>query len=94
MGFSISGDGYLPVRREAQCVPKFRNCLTEANAGVGTLATMQSNQLWCGLAVQNDFTIVGLSKCRQNRAFTGIVLDDILASGDARVRRGMSEIDI
>jgi len=47
-----------------------------------------------GLAFLGDFAIVGLSKCRENRTFSGLELDDNLAARDAEPRCGLSVIDL
>jgi len=47
-----------------------------------------------GLAIHNDFAMVGLSKCRHNRTFTGLALDDNLAARDAEARCGLHVVDL
>ncbi len=47
-----------------------------------------------GLAFVGDYAIVGLSKPRENRTFTGLALDDNLATRDAQARCGLYVIDL
>ncbi|MGF1641421.1 MAG: TIGR03032 family protein [Rhodospirillales bacterium] len=47
-----------------------------------------------GLAFAGDFAVVGLSKCRDNRTFSGLRLDANLAARDAEPRCGLMVIDI
>ncbi len=47
-----------------------------------------------GLAFAGDFAIVGLSKQRQERAFSGLALDDRLKEKDAESRCGLWVIDV
>ncbi|MBM83923.1 MAG: TIGR03032 family protein [Planctomycetaceae bacterium] len=47
-----------------------------------------------GLAFCGDFAVVGLSKPRKNKTFTGLNLDDELASRDAEPRCGLQVIDL
>jgi uncharacterized protein (TIGR03032 family) len=46
-----------------------------------------------GLAFDGDFAVVGLSKCRENRTFSGLRLDHNLAERDAEPRCGLMVID-
>jgi uncharacterized protein (TIGR03032 family) len=46
-----------------------------------------------GLAFHGDFAVVGLSKCRENRTFSGLKLDRNLAERDAEPRCGLMVID-
>ncbi len=47
-----------------------------------------------GLAFVNDFAIVGLSKPRENRTFSGLELDDNLAKEKVEARCGVYIIDL
>lgn len=47
-----------------------------------------------GLAFHGDFAIVGLSKPRGNRTFSGLPLDEALAERDADPRCGLHVIDL
>jgi len=46
------------------------------------------------LAFHNNFAIVGLSKPRHNKTFTGLALDDNLEDKNAEARCGLMVIDI
>jgi uncharacterized protein (TIGR03032 family) len=47
-----------------------------------------------GLSFQGDFAIVGLSKSRENKTFSGLELDKNLQAGDAEARCGLQVIDL
>ena len=47
-----------------------------------------------GLAFCGDYAIVGLSKPRENKTFSGLNLDEALASRDAEARCGLQVIDL
>ena len=47
-----------------------------------------------GLAFAGDFAVVGLSRPRGNKTFSGLALDDNLASRDAEARCGLLVIDL
>lgn len=47
-----------------------------------------------GLSFHGDFAIVGLSKSRENKTFSGLELDNNLKSGDAEARCGLQVIDL
>lgn len=47
-----------------------------------------------GLAFQGKYAIVGLSKCRQERSFSGLKLDENLGKKDADARCGIHIIDL
>ena len=47
-----------------------------------------------GLTMVGDFAIVGLSKPRENKTFSGLALDDNLKSRDAESRCGLCVIDL
>ena len=47
-----------------------------------------------GLAFVGDFAVVGLSKPRENRTFSGLALDGHLAQRDAEARCGLYVIDL
>lgn len=47
-----------------------------------------------GLTFHGDFAIVGLSKSRENRTFSGLELDQNLKAGDAEARCGIQVIDL
>ena len=47
-----------------------------------------------GLAFVGDFAVVGLSKPRENKTFTGLELDDNLAARDAEARCGLLVISL
>jgi uncharacterized protein (TIGR03032 family) len=47
-----------------------------------------------GLALHGDFAVVGLSKPRRDRAFSGLELDEALLARDAEPRCGLLVIDL
>src|SRR5215203_5099147 len=47
-----------------------------------------------GLALHGDFAVVGLSKPRHNRTFSGLELDEALLARDAEPRCGLLVIDL
>ncbi len=47
-----------------------------------------------GLSFHGDYAIVGLSKSRENKTFSGLQLDNNLKSGDAEARCGVQIIDL
>ena len=47
-----------------------------------------------GLSFHGDYAIVGLSKSRENKTFSGLELDNNLQSGDAEARCGLQVIDL
>lgn len=47
-----------------------------------------------GLCFVDDFAVVGLSKPRENKTFSGLALDDHLASRDAQARCGLYVVDL
>jgi uncharacterized protein (TIGR03032 family) len=47
-----------------------------------------------GLSFHGDYAIVGLSKSRDNRTFSGLELDDNLKGSDAEPRCGLQVIDL
>jgi uncharacterized protein (TIGR03032 family) len=47
-----------------------------------------------GMAFIEDFAVVGLSRPRENKTFTGLELDDNLAQRDAEARCGLQVIDL
>jgi uncharacterized protein (TIGR03032 family) len=47
-----------------------------------------------GLAFSGDFAVVGLSKPRHNKTFSGLPLDDNLRAKDAEARCGLLVIDL
>jgi len=47
-----------------------------------------------GMALVGDFAIVGLSRPRENKNFTGLALDENLNSRDAQARCGLYVIDL
>lgn len=47
-----------------------------------------------GLSFHGDFAIVGLSKSRENKTFSGLSLDENLRVGDAEARCGVQVIDL
>jgi uncharacterized protein (TIGR03032 family) len=47
-----------------------------------------------GLAFSGGFALVGLSKCRANRTFSGLELDQNLTARDAKARCGLMVIDL
>lgn len=47
-----------------------------------------------GLTFIDDFAVVGLSRPRENKTFTGLELDDNLAARDAEARCGLQVIDL
>lgn len=47
-----------------------------------------------GLSFHGDFALVGLSKPRENKTFSGLALDDHLKSRNAEARCGIQVIDL
>jgi uncharacterized protein (TIGR03032 family) len=47
-----------------------------------------------GLSFHGDYAIVGLSKSRENKTFSGLALDENLRAGDAEARCGLQVIDL
>lgn len=47
-----------------------------------------------GLSFHGDYAVVGLSKSRENKTFSGLELDNNLKSGDAEARCGIQVIDL
>jgi len=47
-----------------------------------------------GMAIHNGFAIVGISKCRKNRTFQGIALDENLKNKKVEPRCGLLVIDL
>jgi uncharacterized protein (TIGR03032 family) len=47
-----------------------------------------------GLAFHGRFAVIGLSKPRENRTFTGLPLDDELTRRDAQARCGLMVVDL
>lgn len=47
-----------------------------------------------GLAFNGDFAVVGLSKSRDNKTFSGLALDEKLQQADAQARCGLMVIDL
>lgn len=47
-----------------------------------------------GLTFHGDFAVVGLSKSRENKTFSGLALDENLKIGDAEARCGVQVIDL
>jgi uncharacterized protein (TIGR03032 family) len=47
-----------------------------------------------GLAFHGDFAVIGLSKPRENRTFTGLPLDEELVRRDAEARCGLMVVDL
>jgi uncharacterized protein (TIGR03032 family) len=47
-----------------------------------------------GCALQGDYAILGLSKPRQNRTFSGLALDEQLQNRDAEPRCGLMVVDL
>jgi len=47
-----------------------------------------------GLDFINGFAIIGMSKCRENRTFSGLELDDNLTKRKAEVRCGVFDVDL
>ncbi|MDB6171286.1 MAG: Ribosomal protein acetylase RimI and related acetyltransferase [Chthoniobacteraceae bacterium] len=47
-----------------------------------------------GLAFSGGFAIIGLSTCRENRTFSGLPLDEMLASRNIQPRCGLMVVDL
>jgi uncharacterized protein (TIGR03032 family) len=47
-----------------------------------------------GLAFVGRFAVIGLSTCRENRTFSGLPLDDVLAAKKAEPRCGLLVVDL
>jgi uncharacterized protein (TIGR03032 family) len=83
----------------------YRNQLWVLNSGTGYLGTVDIEGgffkpiTFCpgylrGLSFINDFAIVGLSRPRHNKTFSGLALDDNLTTKDAEARCGLQVIDL
>ena len=83
----------------------YKNRLWVLNSGTGYLGTinLQTGEFepltFCpgylrGLAFVDNLAIVGLSKPRENKTFSGLALDDNLKAKDAEARCGLMVIDI
>jgi uncharacterized protein (TIGR03032 family) len=83
----------------------YRNKLWLLNSGTGhfgfvDLATgLFEKVAFCpgylrGLAFSGDYAIVGLSKSRDNKTFSGLELDNNLKSSDGEARCGLQVIDL
>jgi uncharacterized protein (TIGR03032 family) len=47
-----------------------------------------------GLSIHGPFAVIGLSTCRENRTFSGLPLDDALASKNVEARCGLQVVDL
>ncbi len=47
-----------------------------------------------GLAMFGNFAVIGLSTCRENRTFSGLPLDDVLAAKGVQPRCGVLVVDL
>lgn len=47
-----------------------------------------------GLAIAGDFAVIGLSRCREERTFSGLALDDALTMRKAEARCGLLVVDL
>ena len=47
-----------------------------------------------GLAIAGNFAVIGLSTCRENRTFSGLLLDDALAAKNVAPRCGLLVVDL
>jgi uncharacterized protein (TIGR03032 family) len=47
-----------------------------------------------GLAFAGPYAVIGLSSCRENRTFSGLALDDVLAKHGVSARCGMQVVDL
>jgi uncharacterized protein (TIGR03032 family) len=47
-----------------------------------------------GLAISGRFAIIGLSTCRENRTFSGLPLDEMLANKNVQPRCGLMVVDL
>ena len=83
----------------------YRDKLWLLNSGTGEFGYVDLNRgefesvAFCpgylrGLAFSGDFAIVGLSKPRENRTFSGLALDEQLESKQAEPRCGLLVIDL
>ena len=83
----------------------YKNRLWVLNSGTGYLGTvdLKDNKFepltFCpgylrGLAFVDNFAIVGLSKPRENKTFSGLSLDDNLRAKNAEARCGLMVIDL
>jgi uncharacterized protein (TIGR03032 family) len=83
----------------------YRDKLWLLNSGTGEFGVVDVNRgefesvAFCpgylrGLAFSGDFAIVGLSKPRENKTFSGLALDERLQSKQAEPRCGLLVIDL
>ena len=75
------------------------------NSGAGEFGTidLQSGEFeqvcFCpgyarGLGIHGSFAVIGLSTCRENRTFSGLALDDALATRNVQPRCGLLIVDL
>ena len=83
----------------------YRDKLWLLNSGVGDFGYVDRERgafepvTFCpgylrGLAFSGDFAVVGLSKPRNNKTFSGLPLDEKLRAVDAEARSGLQVIDL
>ncbi len=83
----------------------YRNRVWVLNSGTGYFGTIDINAgkfnpiAFCpgylrGLALWGDYAVVGLSKMRGNKTFSGLPLDENLAAKDVEPRCGLQVIDL
>jgi len=83
----------------------YRDKLWLLNSGTGHFGTIDRTTgqfekvAFCpgylrGLAFNGNFAIVGMSKSRENRTFSGLELDQNLKASDAEARCGIQVIDL
>mgnify|MGYP002152715475 FL=1 len=83
----------------------YRGKLYVLNSGTGYFGTVDVKSgkfepiAFCpgymrGLAFINDFAVIGMSKCRENRTFSGLDLDDNLTKRNVEPRCGVFVVDL
>ena len=83
----------------------YRDALWLLNSGTGEFGRVDRSSgkleplTFCpgylrGLSFVEDFAVVGLSKPRDNKTFTGLALDEQLRGRDAEARCGLQVIDL
>ena len=83
----------------------YRGKLYVLNSGTGYFGTVDVKSgkfepiAFCpgymrGLAFINDFAVIGMSKCRENRTFSGLDLDDNLTKRKVEPRCGVFVVDL
>lgn len=102
----VSTDEFVATGLSMPHSPRlYRDRLWVLNSGTGEFGFIDRNKgsfesvAFCpgylrGLSFVDNYAIVGLSQCRENRTFQGLALDDNLKSRDAEAHCGLCVIDL